>query len=284
MTNLRVHLHAGARQFLAAAEPLVRSDPFSTNVIAVVAGRAAAGDEPDSDRYLWATIEDSEGRIVGAAMHTPPHHLFVSRMPPEAAASLAHVLADIGRDLPGVNGAVESAGAFAATWTARTGRASTVVTAMRMYRLGELAWPRGVVGQAVAAVAGHDIELVAGWLAAFHDEAQPHAPVWDWRSLAERRVRAGQVHLWRNKDVFVSLAAVSAPAAGVARVGPVYTPPSYRRRGYGAAVTAQATAAALSAGAEHIVLYTDLANPTSNSIYQTIGYRPEHDAEERAFS
>src|SRR5712692_7246041 len=123
---MRVHLSGGARQFLASAEPLLRSDPFSTNIIAVVAGRIAAGDQPDSDRYLWATVEGSNSRIVGTAMHTPPHHLFVSRMPPEAAASLANFLDDVGRDLSGVNGAVESTRAFAATWTARTGRPSAV--------------------------------------------------------------------------------------------------------------------------------------------------------------
>jgi predicted GNAT family acetyltransferase len=251
--------------------------------MAVIAGRIAAGEEPDSERHLWATVEDSEGRIVGAAMHTPPHHLFVSRMPAAAARSLANLVADARRDLPGVNGAVEATGPFAATWAARTGRTSTVITAMRMYRLGQLTWPQGVAGEAAAAVTPRDIELVASWLAAFHEEAQPHAPVWDWRALAERRVRAGQVHLWRNGDAAVSLAGVSAPAAGVARVGPVYTPPAYRRRGFGAAVTAEATAAGLSAGADYAVLYTDLANPTSNSIYQSIGYKPEHDAEERAF-
>jgi predicted GNAT family acetyltransferase len=63
----------------------------------------------------------------------------------------------------------------------------------------------------------------------------------------------------------------------------VYTPPAFRRRGYGTAVTAHATANALAHGAEHVVLYTDLANPTSNSIYQKIGFVPDHDAEERAF-
>jgi predicted GNAT family acetyltransferase len=58
----------------------------------------------------------------------------------------------------------------------------------------------------------------------------------------------------------------------VARIGPVYTPPEYRGHGYGSAVTAAATAAVLAAGAVP-VLYTDLANPTSNKIYQAIGYR-----------
>lgn len=65
--------------------------------------------------------------------------------------------------------------------------------------------------------------------------------------------------------------------AGVTRVGPVYTPPEGRRNGYGTAVTAACTAGALQAGAEHVVLFTDLANPISNSIYQQIGYRPVSD-------
>src|SRR5262249_17675939 len=276
--------HGGARQSLAAAESLLRSDPFSTNVMAVVAARIAVGDEPDSEHHLWTTLGDGEGHIVGAAMHTPPHHLFVSRMPSEAAQSLAHAVADTGRDVPGVNGAVEATGPFAETWVTRTGRTSIVITAMRMYQLGQLAWPHGVAGEAVAAATPRHVELLASGLAAFHDEAHPHARVWDWHALAQRRVASGQVHLWRDEDTVVSLAAVSAPAAGVARVGPVYTPASHRRRGYGAAVTAKATAAALSAGAEHVVLYTDLANPTSNSIYQRIGYEPDHDAEERALS
>src|SRR4029077_6611367 len=140
-------------------------------------------------------------------------------------------------------------------------------------------------------VAGHNanvttsqhVDMTAAWLAAFHDEAQTAAPVLDWHALAQRRVAAGQVHLWQDADAVVSLAAVSAPAVGVARVGPVYTPPGLRRRGYGAAVTAHAPATALAAGAEHVVLYTDLANPTSNSIYQKIGFVPDHDAEDRAF-
>ena len=64
---------------------------------------------------------------------------------------------------------------------------------------------------------------------------------------------------------------------GMVRVGPVYTPPEHRRRGYGAAVTAAASQHALDAGAVQVVLFTDLANPTSNSVYQRIGYRPGDD-------
>ncbi len=217
---LRVQLHAGARPFLAAAEPFLCSDPFSTNVIAVVAARIGARQEPDSDANLWATITGGGDRVVGVAMHTPPHHVFVSRMPSEAAAALAHALADIHRVVPGVNGALEATRPFAATWLAATGQDSTLLTATRLYRLGILVAPLNVAGHDVIATTPQHVDLTAAWLAAFHDEAQTEAPVLDWHALAQRRVAAGQVHLWQDADAVVSLAAVSAPAVGVARVGP----------------------------------------------------------------
>ena len=61
------------------------------------------------------------------------------------------------------------------------------------------------------------------------------------------------------------------------RVGPVYTPPDLRRRRYAAGVTAAVTRAALDAGVAEILLFTDLANPTSNGIYQRLGYHPVED-------
>lgn len=280
---MRVLLYDRAATFLLAADEFFRMDPLSANVIAVVAARVAAGAQSDSHDCLWAIVLDEDSHVRGVAMHTPPHGLFVSRMPQPAAAALAGALADAGRCPPGVNGACDSTTAFADAWSLQTGQISKIVTALRVYRLEKLARPRNVRGGATLAVAPGDVELVADWLGAFHDEAQPHAPVDNWGTVAEQRIAARQVHLWREGGIAVSLAAVSAPAAGVARVGPVYTPSLARRNGYGTAVTAAATAAAIAAGAEHVALYADQANQTSNSIYQAIGYRPDHDAQERTF-
>jgi predicted GNAT family acetyltransferase len=280
---MRVRFHADAGELLTAADRFLQSDPFSGNIVAVVAARVTAGNQADDAGNLWATVADADDGVVGIAMQTPPHHLFVSRMPGLAAAALASAVADAGRDLNGVTGAVTTTAAFAEAWTTRTGHASTVRTAMLLYRLAKLVPPPDGEGRATRATAPGDVELVVGWLRAFHDEAQPNTPVEDVAALVRHRMEAGEIHLWRVGPVPVAVAAVSAPAIGVARVGPVYTPPEHRRHGYGAAVTAEATAAALAGGAQHVALYTDLANPTSNSIYQAIGYRPDHDAEERVF-
>jgi RimJ/RimL family protein N-acetyltransferase len=261
---------------------LLKSDPFSTNVITTVTTRIALGAVPNNDGNSWHTIEGEDGQVIGVAMQTPPYNMFLSRMPPDAVIALAHEIADRGSELPGVNGASESTAAFATAWETITGRPSRVDRATRMYRLADLVWPEAVLGESHRAEPTES-DLVAEWFAEFHDEAQRDAPVDDWTAMAQRRIEAGDVHLWRAEGVPVALAAVSGAPAGVARVGPVYTPPSCRRNGYGSSVTAAATAAALGQGAQHVVLYTDLANPTSNSIYQAIGFRPDHEAEERSF-
>ena len=276
-----VQLFGDAAPFLTEAAGYLASDPFSANVIAVYAGRVGTGRQPKGPDDLWVAVSES-GSVVGMAMHTPPYRLFVARMPDRAAAVLADALADQARPLPGVNGESAAGAAFAAAWQERTCQKATVDVRMRMYRLGELHPPTDVTGESRLAGAG-DTGLAAGWAAAYHDEAQPHAPAGDWSAWAARRIEAGELYLWIEGGVPVAMAAHSAPAAGVARVGPVYTPPSLRRSGFGAAVTAAVSAAALDAGAVHVVLYTDLSNPTSNAIYQAIGYQPDHDAEERAF-
>jgi len=276
-----VHAFEDAGPFAREAAPYLEDDPFSSSVIAVRVDAVLRGvREPGPlDRY-WSVVEGD--RTVGIAMRTPPNSMFLARMPTVASVALAHSLAEDSREVPGVNGELQTVAAFADAWTRLTGQRSSTVVSTRMYRLAELTVPTGVSGQSRSATKD-DVEVIAAWLDRFHEEAQPHAPRADWRLLTELRIRAGQLMLWENEQQPVSVAGFSKAVAGVSRVGPVFTPSNHRKRGFGAAVTADATAAALHAGARHVVLYTDLSNPTSNAIYQTIGYRPDHDAEERTF-
>ena len=267
--------------FIAAAGTYLEKDPFSSNVIAVHVDALRAGIRTKGEHEKFWVVLDA-GEAVGLAMHTPPHNIFLSRLSPDAARVLAASVSATGRDLPGVSGEVEAGASFAEAWAQYRGQLSSLVVAMRMYRLGELRRPGNVAGMARLAELA-DLDVVAGWLQAFHDEADPAAPTLDWRTQASERVAARQLWLWEAGGLLTSLAGLSRPVAGVSRVGPVYTPTQQRRRGYGAAVTAGATAAALEAGADHVVLYTDLANPTSNAIYQEIGYTADHDAAQRRF-
>jgi predicted GNAT family acetyltransferase len=73
------------------------------------------------------------------------------------------------------------------------------------------------------------------------------------------------------------MAGASPRLAGMVRISTVYTPPEHRGRGYAAAVTAEAGRSAREDGAQEVLLFTDLANPTSNGVYLRIGYRPVSD-------
>jgi predicted GNAT family acetyltransferase len=89
--------------------------------------------------------------------------------------------------------------------------------------------------------------------------------------------------IWDDPDP-VTMAGFRGRTPNGVRIGMVYTPPEYRRKGYATACVAALSQHLLDSGCRYVCLYTDLTNPTSNHIYQTIGYRPVVDSDEYGFS
>ncbi|MGC8474518.1 MAG: hypothetical protein ACP5PW_08965, partial [Candidatus Dormibacteria bacterium] len=135
---MKVKIRTDPQAFLRASGEFVSGDPWSSNVVAGVAERIAAGVEQSSGDEIFITVEE-DGAVVGVAMHTPPHALFLSRMPAAAADHLARALARRERQLPGVSGARDSTSAFASCWLRLTGRSSRPVRDLCLYRLHQLA-------------------------------------------------------------------------------------------------------------------------------------------------
>lgn len=266
--------------FAVRALPFIEKDPFSTNVVAVNVGLRQAG-HIAAGNALWVTALEDE-TVVGIAMETPPYPVFLPRLRRDVARAIADALAASGRRPPGVTGERESVAFFTRRFEQSTGVTSRRSRSMRLYVLGSLHRPAGVPGRARRATS-EDAERVFDWFVGFHREAALATPA-PVRPAADQRIALGEVHLWEDGGEPSALACVSEPACGVSRVGPVYTPPERRRRGYGAAITAATTEASLASGARSVMLYTDLANPVSNSIYQAIGYEPFLDSEERVFA
>ena len=123
-----------------------------------------------------------------------------------------------------------------------------------------------------------DSDLVLDWFRAFEQEAIPEvARSGDGGKQAiANGVESGTYFLWFDPAP-VSMAAARESGDGVARIGPVYTPPELRRRGYGGALTAAVSQRMLDGGCSACCLFTDLTNPTSNHIYAEIGYTPVAD-------
>lgn len=102
---------------------------------------------------------------------------------------------------------------------------------------------------------------------------------------ADARIAYGGVTLWETPEgTPVSMAGNTRRVAGQVRVAPVYTPAHQRGRGYAGAVTAAVSRAALAAGADEVLLFTDVGNPTSNALYQRLGYRPVRDFTQYSFT
>lgn len=240
---------------------------------------------PDVYPELWAWVAVERGRVVGAALRTPPHNVILAQ-PTDARAvtALAH---RIGDDLPGVVGGVPEVDRFAAAWTARHDRTAKVVFEQRIYALTDVVPPPPVPGSMrLATVADRD--HVLAWFRAFSEEVlHPGDNDDDARLQRSVDTRLGSddagVALWELEGRPVSLAGFGGPTPNGIRIGPVYTPPELRGQGFGTAVTAAISRRLLDGGRRFCFLYTDLANPTSNAIYMGIGYEPVCDSREVAF-
>jgi GNAT superfamily N-acetyltransferase len=263
--------------YLATAGDFLRSRPVH-NTIQLVAldslrvhGPSAFGDVAP----LFGWWRPEAGPVTAALMHTPPFPVLLTRLPADSAGDLAGDLAGRGRELPGVNAERSDAEAFADEWSRLTGAGWREFRRSRLFQLGQLTPPSPSPPGAARVATATDHDLLESWLAAFREELADLGGPGD--GMIEDRLSHGGLTLWEVGGAAVSLAGCSRPAEGVVRLGPVYTPPEYRGRGYGGAVTAAVSQAALDAGAAYEVLFTDLANPTSNALYQRLGYQPVED-------
>ena len=300
MTAMGWFITIDAGEFLAEAGEFLRAEPARNTVVLTVtenlrvkaaAPAAAPGSGPDGPMFGWwrppaVPATESPGPVgaigavgaVGAVfMYTQGFPLLLSsHMSGQAAAELARNLAAAGRHVAGINAAQEAADAFAADWADRTGDAVTAHRRMRLFRLGELIRPEPEPEGAARLATERDRDLLAVWFDAFAREVGD-PPRSDNRAVVDERLGYGGITVWEAGGVPVSLAGRTRAAAGMVRVAPVYTPPELRGRGYAGAATAAVSQAALDAGVRDVVLYTDLANPTSNALYQRLGYRPVED-------
>jgi len=254
--------------------PLLAAAPARNTIALTVIENVLAGHRWSSEAMTFGWFTAGE-LAVGAICMTRLYELLLVEVPASAIEPLVDALLARGTAVTGVNGEAADAKAFAAAWTAR--RPARVVSRRqeRLYQLGTLLPARPAAGRPRP---GHtaDLPTVIDWFTRFQIEAGVHLV--DVEPAVRDRVGNQLLWLWEDDDGQpVSMAGRSKTAAGVARVGPVYTPIEHRRRGYGAAVTEACTRDALERDAQDVVLFTDLSNPTSNGIYQQIGYRPLRD-------
>jgi uncharacterized protein len=242
---------------------------------------AASGDPPPS----FAVVSDVAGRAVAVGLRTPPFKQLVSvAADGDAVDALAAALRD--EDLPGVLGPVGEAARFAAAWTERTGYRAEIEMRERIHRCDRVIPPGRPASGRPRNARPTDRELVAAWFVAFQQEALPEdPPIDDPLGVADRWIAGEdrQLSLWEDGGRVVSMTGAVGPSPNAIRINSVYTPPEERGLGYASSLVAAVSQEQLDRGRRFCVLFTDLANPTSNKIYRAIGYRPVIDVDAYRF-
>ena len=268
---MTVERFADPAQVLERAGPFLESEPVLHNLVLTLLHTNVA--HPRPGRY-WCVSESARpAAVIGVVYQSPLDFLATfTPMPDAATRAAAEAIVEDGVALPGINGEATVASRFAGTWAELRHQPVVPVEGQRIYELDELVqrWRfratsdrlNGLIATAACSWSGR---------APLEAEVGDCIPRADPEASVDRRLAAGCLWLWEHEGP-ASFAGHTVPVEGVARIGPVYTPPDRRRHGYGSACVAGISAVLQGRGLR-CILYADLANPISNSCYRRIGYR-----------
>jgi predicted GNAT family acetyltransferase len=271
-----------AEAFAAVAAPFLAAELEREQLARILDGvlKGRYGEQ----RNYFATVLDADGELVAAALRTPPHSLNCTRLPDPASLAIELIDLWLARDpdVVGVGAEPETARAIAAAWARRTDGESELHVRMAMHAASAIEDPPRPVPGRLRLGAPADRGKLVRWWRAFYAEAEPlHTD--DAEQAVAERFEGRALHVWEDGGEVVSLIGARLTRSGYGWIGPVYTPPELRRRGYAGAGVAAASRRLLDGGASQCMLFTDLDNPTSNKIYREIGYRRFADWEDHRF-
>ena len=274
---MRFVLTRDPAEFAARTERLF-SERIECNVLATVLMNVLDGGRDDSPAvFAYGLAEGDELRF--AALRTPPWPLLASPLE-SGAQEFVELWLQADPEVDGVTSVPDTTRAIAAAWERQTGGTARRTRSEAMHILEEVRNPpRPARGQLRLADAA-ERSLLVGWMLDFVTEAGVAGPA-QAGAMIDGAMRRNGLMVWDDEQP-ASMLGVNPEVAGVVRIGPVYTPPLHRRRGYAGSAVAAASRRALACGAERCMLYTDLDNPTSNKIYAEVGYRRRADWEKIA--
>lgn len=273
MSALQLTVYEDARRFATEADAFLRAEEAANSMIAVPAARMASKPNDDDTGCYMAIVRDGIA-VVAAAFHGASGGILLTAAPDDAIALFAADLAARDRRPKGVVGPLGACEAFARAWRERTQQVYASRYHLRHFELMSPPAPARAAGRLRPPDAGEST-LLAQWQLAFIDElALPDDRERALRNL-DQRVARGLVRVWDHAGA--AAFAGFGEALDIARIAPVYTPPELRGRGYASAMVSELARELFVAGKRAIFLTTDVANPTSNSIYQRIGFSPVAD-------
>ena len=272
-----------ARQFLERVQPFLLNREAEHCLLLGLLDGLCAGEHWGTAAPLMAVAEE-RNEVAAVALMTPPHNLILSWTADDSTIdAVAHELHATGVAIPGVNSSAEVARKFAQKWSELSGRSFRTQMAQRIYQLSRVIVQARAAGR-LREPATSDDALMRKWRAAFSVEAEGMSPDEAEKNAALPLPQSRHLMLWEVDGAAVSMAGFTGRTPNGIRVAWVYSPPESRGKGFAGACVAALSQKLLDDGRKFCFLYTDLNNPTSNHVYQTIGYEPATDATVYSFS
>jgi uncharacterized protein len=282
---MKASFYKGAPEFLSCVNQLLSGNEARYGLITGIVKRLVNNPHFYSSDDPWFCIVRDETEIFAAAIRTPPFRVllaYFSGNPVAAAKLLVDAVPGLSSAIPGIVGDLEITDPFAQQWCVRNHVHIDGTQEQRIYQLDRVNAVNGAPGHLrLASLA--EKELLARWQLLSSEDiygaANLKIPVMDIKPAIERN----DVYLWED-NIPVSMAARTRPTDNGITVSLVYTPPEFRRRGYATSCVSALCTELLGSGYKFCTLYTDLANPISNSIYKIIGFKEISDSVEYSFS
>jgi predicted GNAT family acetyltransferase len=270
---MRVIRHSTPQSFQQQVVPFLLQREATHNLILGVVSRFADG---FPENAYFAHVENEKGDVVAVAMLTPPNGAVLSAVVDKAAIPLlVEDYAVMYDRLPSTLGAIEDTKAFVELWHERTGQPYHLHMQQGIYQLNKVIPVQNVSGEYRIATV-NERELMLDWALAFAAEAlNENISRDEYGKLIDRKLEnnlTNCLRLWWDEGQPVAMITSTRPTPHGVTVTMVYTPPDLRGRGYASALTAAISQELLDSGRKFCFLYTDMSNPTSNKIYQNIGY------------
>lgn len=246
-------------------------DKFSLFLGVLKGIKAGAYENP----YM-ATIEEN-GKLLAIFQMTPPHPLniiFVDKNQISTCIDLC--ISELTKHAVPVESIIsvkEWAVLFAQKWQEKTDGNFSLMMDQGLYRLDQVEESLEMSPGKWRYAAISDAQLIEKWYSQFEQDTglSVTAPK-EIKKRVKNMLDGKEVFFWEDQGEVVSMMKKSRPTTNGITVSLVFTPAEKRKKGYGRTLVATVSRELLKEF-EFCVLYTDMLNPTSNKIYQEIGYQ-----------
>jgi len=228
----------------------------------------------DEGNTRFFVLEDQSLDGPYAVVDLERGSLMIDTMSVAQAQSLAEFLDQQGISLRSLKGAPDAGIAFAETWSKSSGHPYRVQLRQALMKLTNVVMPDPAGGAMIPATEDHR-SLLEEFLTGFGQDCFPQESFSREQicAQADRLIVNDQGYLWRNAaGDWVAMAGVVRTTPHTSCLSFVYTAPKHRSHGYAARLVGTLSQAQLHEGKKACSLHTDLANPTSNAVYERVGY------------